>query len=852
MFKKEYFLVGATHIDLAWKSSSLEMTEMQEIFIIRLLDALEKNPDFKYLIEQASHFRNLKKTRPDLIERLKVFIKQGRVEMVGGMASTLETNIPNGECFVKNQLMGMKWVKENFDTNIKTGWLIDTFGINAQVPQILNQVGIKKLMANRFGGKHYHDAFVSKGLDGSEILIVGRDGHSAYTEFKNVVFSMYKNWDDLEECLNSADQFEGEGPFLVVPYTENEMIVTLRIMDFIKERNSANDDENWVCGLPHEYFDALEKKKKVWPVVNGDLNPEFTGTFSLRPLIRIVNRKVENLLLEAEKWASILQLKGWKEKLENAWWEMAYNQFHDVFTGSHPTKVFSDLMSRYDKVEQVAQEILDKAFQAVMPMPKFLKDKNKMTVTAFNGLPWHRTDIITIPLKDDFKGVSKIVCNNETIPFEVKDGNIRILTELPATGVSSFIIEKGEEKSLKKQEVASTIIENEYIQLECDNQYGIKRLVLKDSNRTIMKNAGDFLVIQHDEGNFQIEQPASAEVIAAAGKIRVYACETSAIGESVILLGEFPRMFWAGDNSSLIWEAELTLLKGKPRVDVKLTLNWIGEASRIRLKLSTEVKASEGIYEIPFGTVRRKPYSITGNARGEWPAHRFVALEDNVQGIALINNGTVGVEVNGGTLYNTLIRAPKSEYSGMVPDDTSSQRGTHEFEFALMPYEGSWNEALVVKQAQEVNSPVLAHVYEGTIDTIIGMGEVDMSIDTVEKAIFQCSSSYLSINANNVVLSSVKVPEDVKEENNSISGMLKNDTNELVDINHKALPNELVVRLYETAGDSITTKLYLKGAKEAWCSNLKEERLEVILCNNETIEIDMKPFEIKTILVKRG
>ncbi len=163
---QQFFVVPITHVDLAWKRGREEMSEMLEILVVRLLDCLENDPDFKYMIEQAAHFRELQKRRPDLVARLKPFIAAGRLEVVGAMASTLENNLPNGECFVRNQQMGLDWVRENWGAEVKTGWLIDTFGINAQVPQILRDFGFTQLMANRFGGRYNHDLFRARALDG--------------------------------------------------------------------------------------------------------------------------------------------------------------------------------------------------------------------------------------------------------------------------------------------------------------------------------------------------------------------------------------------------------------------------------------------------------------------------------------------------------------------------------------------------------------------------------------------------------------------------------------------------------------------------------------------------------------
>ena len=95
---RHFHLVGITHIDLAWKRGFAEMAELLELSVVWLLDTLEQYPDFKYTLEQVAHYRALAIRRPDLIARLGPHLRSGRLEFAGGLASTLELNLPHAEC----------------------------------------------------------------------------------------------------------------------------------------------------------------------------------------------------------------------------------------------------------------------------------------------------------------------------------------------------------------------------------------------------------------------------------------------------------------------------------------------------------------------------------------------------------------------------------------------------------------------------------------------------------------------------------------------------------------------------------------------------------------------------------
>ena len=807
----KYYVVGATHIDLAWKKAGPEMAEMQETLVIHLLDALDHDPAFTYVLEQAAHYRQLAKSRPDLIERLKVYLQQGRLEFMGGLASTLETNIPNGECFVRNQLIGQHWIRQHFGVEAETGWLIDTFGINAQVPQILQQFGIHRLMANRFGNVINRDVFVARGLDGSQLLVAGRDVYSPFVRPEHVFFEFTGNWESTDCLFQKAASNQGSGPCLVTPYLENEHLLSLHYLDLVNQANQETPGA-WVNCLPRDFFDALEAHDQAWPVLAGDLNPEFTATFSQRFAIRQRNRHSETQLLEAEKWASLLRLPDWQADLQAAWWTMAFNHFHDVFTGSHPTRVFNDVIANFDGVDRASSAVLKRASHELLAA-----EPSEITVLAFNGLPWHRTDIIRLTLPENIHSVQTVYGPQGALPFEVRGNEVRFLAEIPAVGAQAFRIESGPSTQLVQTLPAgepseTAVIENEFVRFECDRQAGIRSLVWKGSGAVLLENCGDFLIVQKDEGSFQIESPQGTELPACAGDITGCTRQSTPIGQHLTLQGVFPKLPWAGPDNRLAWQIEFSLLNGQPALEVALTIHWKGEASRLRFKLATCLDSSEGIFEIPFGVVHRKPYGVRGNARGEWPAHRFVTIEDQQHGLALANTGTPGVEINGGTIWTTLLRAPKSEYAGMLPDDTSSQHGEHHFQFRILPYTGKWENAGIHQAAQALNNPIYTQWVSGVLPALLS------------------GLSWLKLEPSGLVLSAIKLPEESGPETSA---------------------GDLLVRFYETTGHACMAKLYVHQAASAWRSDLRESRFEPVACQHGHIEVAVKPFEIVTLRVTR-
>ena len=159
-----------------------------------------------------------------------------------------------------------------------------------------------------------------------------------------------------------------------------------------------------------------------------------------------------------------------------------------------------------------------------------------------------------------------------------------------------------------------------------------------------------------------------SEVSSDVGITHVRRPAGSAVQQELVISGRFPAL-WTGRPDPLGWQITAALRPGQDGVDLSLHMDWHAVASRARLKVTTGFESSTGIFEIPFGAVRRQPYHTRRTARGEWPTHRWVAVEEGGSGVALINTGHVGAEVAGGAIWATLLRAPTGEYAGMVPDD---------------------------------------------------------------------------------------------------------------------------------------------------------------------------------------
>lgn len=792
-------VIASSHVDMAWKKNREEMKDLFESMIVRVLDMMDQAPDFTFVVEQAAHFRQLAETRPDLVNRVGQYVREGRIEVVGGMATTLETNIPCGESFIRNMNLGMKWFQANMGVKVKTGWLIDTFGVNAQVPQLLCQAGVMQLMANRFGGEKTEDIFFAVGLDGSQVLVAGRDVFSPIFKNKHVFFQFTQDWHAVDRLFEEASRANQDSPLLVMPYVENEILPNGRMIQAARQRMDSGLD--CFFSLPHKFFESIRKMDH--PREFADLNPEFTGTYSQRMEIRMKNRKAEEWLLDAEKWSGLLGRQDLNASLEESWWTLSFNQFHDVFTGSHPTEVYHSVLDNFTAVEKTAKDVLEKVFGA-----KLAVRAETGEFTVISGLPYRRKAIASIPV---MKGSGfSVIHDGVEIPSEISEGTLRFLVDMPAMDSATVSLCPDGSSEIQWYEAERVDIENEHLSIGASAARGIEHVTLKKTCNSpetgtreagsvvLVKDAGSLLVLQKDDGNFQFELPAGSEIPAMAGGAKLLICPATALGQRFRLQGDYRD----NQGDTLFgWETEVFLPWHGQRADVRFQIDWKANGYRLRVKLPTVADGSGGIFEIPFGVVRRKPYMPGYNKKGEWPARRFVAVQDGSHGVALINDGVPGVEASGGTLWSTLLRAPAAEYAGMSPDDTSSQHGSHCFHFVLAPYAGDWMQSDITKKADALNSP--PRVFSGTALHPGSQGSLDGAT---------------------AVLSSIKPPMD-------------------------GTAGEIVARIYETAGNACTAHLEVNGCTEAWHSDITETKGKELECKDGSIELHLLPFEIRTVRI---
>ena len=111
-------LTGHAHIDLAWLWPLSETRRKAIRTFSTVLSLMEQYPDFTFNQSTAQLYSFVEEDAPELFERIKARVKEGRWDVVGGMWVEPDGNLISGESWARQLLYGQRYFAEKFG---KTG-----------------------------------------------------------------------------------------------------------------------------------------------------------------------------------------------------------------------------------------------------------------------------------------------------------------------------------------------------------------------------------------------------------------------------------------------------------------------------------------------------------------------------------------------------------------------------------------------------------------------------------------------------------------------------------------------------------------------------------------------------------
>src|SRR5436190_17830846 len=328
--KSTLYYIPHTHWEGAVFKTREGYLEMGLPNILKALRLLKMYPNYKFTLDQVAYIKPFLERYPEEAQAFRRFISQGRLEIVGGMDVMPDDVKPGGELFVRQVQYGKQYCRDKLGVDVTVGWFLDTFGHHPQMPQLLKLAGYKSFWFCR-GVPHDRlpSEFRWQGIDGTEIpafwlpgfygLFYGPPrGLPEFTKF------FQERFDSLNDHARGAERVGLAG----VDVSEPESYVPPLIDQFNRVTNSPFTIR---FAVPAD-FEAVVAKRPPAPVIRGDFNPIFQGTYSSRIELKQRTRNLEQLLLTAEKLSALSDWLGAPADQEMTWraWEpVLFNQTHD-------------------------------------------------------------------------------------------------------------------------------------------------------------------------------------------------------------------------------------------------------------------------------------------------------------------------------------------------------------------------------------------------------------------------------------------------------------------------------------------------------------------------------------------
>lgn len=357
--------VANAHIDTAWLWPFRETVRKVTRTFANAVALLDENPTMTFASSQVQHLAWMHDTQPGLFERIRRHVLEGRWLVMGGTWVEPDGNMPSGESFARQFLMGQTWLAENLGTMADTFWLPDTFGYSAGLPQIARSAGCSRFVTQKLSwnavNRFPHSTLWWEGLDGSRLLT-----HCPPADSYNSIV-------DPSELARAAQSLAREPlahGLLLYGFGDGGGGPT---RDMLASIDALSD----VAGLPrvrHDtvsgFFQATIDDLPEPPVWTGELYLEYhRGTLTSHSTIKSLHRRTEALLREAEVWATGAWLVRGEpypgDVLDHAWRELLVMQFHDVLPGTSIAWVHDEAVERLTSAVASAEAIISAALAAL-------------------------------------------------------------------------------------------------------------------------------------------------------------------------------------------------------------------------------------------------------------------------------------------------------------------------------------------------------------------------------------------------------------------------------------------------------------------------------------------------------
>jgi len=439
---KSIHLVVHTHWDREWYLP-FETFRFRLVGLIdRLLATMIEDKEYRFHLDgQVIILEDYLEIRPERRAELENLIREGRLT-IGPWYVLMDEFLVSGESIIRNLEEGRRFGAP-FGPILQVGYLPDTFGHIAQMPQLLQQFGIKY-------------AIIWRGLNGTpdqvptEFEWESPSGHRVktthlayrygYTSAMSLPTDYEQASDRLRELIDQSSPYAASGHVLLMNGFDH-MEPQRHITELISYWNSRPDAPAMKFSSIESYISDCFGELSELSVLSGEfrhtshtlggvINTILPNVLSSRVYLKQQNATAQNLLERIVEPLEALALVCGDQHhpsfIRQAWKYVLQNHPHDSICGCSIDDVHDEMETRFRKSGHIGEQLVVEALAR-------MSDKIDLSwiptgsqpVLVFNPLPWHRNALMDIELDTDestlYRSVKIVDAAGESYDAEIVD-----------------------------------------------------------------------------------------------------------------------------------------------------------------------------------------------------------------------------------------------------------------------------------------------------------------------------------------------------------------------------------------------------------------------------------------------
>lgn len=706
-------MIGNAHIDPVWLWRWQAGVDEALASFRSAADRCDEYPEFVYTRGEAWLYEQVEKIDPELFERARRLISEGRWHVTGGQYLQPDVNAPTETGLRRQILRGQAYFGDRFGVSPKVGYNVDSFGHPATLPDILADHGYEGYVFHR-PASHQVDlpaqTFLWRGSGGAEVI--GFKIAPAYVTRTDDLYGQISiALDEAHPDLGHTMCFYGVGNHGGGPTKGN--------IEYILENIHSFPDVELRFSTPQAFFDAVANRRDTLPVVTDELQHTFPGCYSVMHDIKQEQRRGEHLLDQSGRIVEGLvedeaERRDFLSQIDTAWDDLLFTAFHDILAGTAIPSAWGSVRAMQGRARIVGEEVIVEttrrwARRALPPV-----DHQQIVVLnpdeePLDGLVEHEPYLDF----DAWGGRWLSDVEGEPMDFQMVQPEAgahveRVIfpAQVPARGHAQVLVRDDDPPPRPEPgtdlEVSAGHISNGHLRVDL-SPAGIGALTV--GGRNVLGQEGVRLHLRQDYTDTwtfhadRFDEPVVEKfegegwVVEEAGPLRARVRLDGTLGES--------RVRWT-----------LTLHRDDPALRIGIEVNFNERFKLLQMPIHLSTVPERRTDGLPGGRIDRLPGPT------EWPVQGWSRVDVDGRRLALVTADAYSLSGAGDLWQWTLLRSPKMAWEGNDPlvyagRDWHTDQGPHAFDFLFLAGEDLDEKALDAAARRQAQPPVLFDRYEG-------------------------------------------------------------------------------------------------------------------------------------------